>query len=305
MSGRIFSSNLEYFVVLHDLRGFAEAARAIPMTVQGLRKAIAQLEEEMGGRLFSAGEEGSLVPTPAADELYLLARGWMGEADKLKESIRTSRKSGQRILRVAASKGVLGQVGFGVRSDFAQRQAGFAIDVVELPEPLVEDSLKKGVFDLAIVSEPADAALEYARLGSVGSSVWVNADHPLCRKNEALLSDLEGQRIVLTEFGRKAKAFYERAFAELGVAPASMSVTSEVLYGFDNFLAELEKGAVGISLESLGRIIGEKARPFASIALIDGYEWRFGLAHRKGYVPTEEETTLARFLAERFGESRR
>ena len=59
---------MDYFLKAYQERNYTAAAKLVPMSAQGLTKAIHSLEGELGVPLFTAGDGGKVNPTPYAEE---------------------------------------------------------------------------------------------------------------------------------------------------------------------------------------------------------------------------------------------
>ena len=64
------SEQLKYFELTYQERNYSAAARMVPVSPQGLTKAIRALEKELGVTLFEPDSNGMPQPTPYAQELY-------------------------------------------------------------------------------------------------------------------------------------------------------------------------------------------------------------------------------------------
>ncbi len=96
------SEQLRNFALAYRTHNFAAAARAIPMTAQGLTKSIRTLEIELGVTLFKHDKEsGSQVPTPYADEL-------IAYSTDIDERLRQLRKAIRRIEAEESGRVLLG-----------------------------------------------------------------------------------------------------------------------------------------------------------------------------------------------------
>lgn len=72
------------------MRSYVDAARAIPMSYQGLRKSIDSLELALKMLLFSKLADGSLISTKQADLLYERTICWYEDVHSLSLDIAAS-----------------------------------------------------------------------------------------------------------------------------------------------------------------------------------------------------------------------
>src|SRR5262245_53694625 len=78
---------LGYFIAVFEENGVSAAARRCFISQPSVSAAIASLEAELGTRLFVRHRRGT-TPTPAAAQLYPVARRLVDEASALRSAFR-------------------------------------------------------------------------------------------------------------------------------------------------------------------------------------------------------------------------
>lgn len=73
-TGGIMNTNqIDYFLKAYRERSYTAAAKLVPMSAQGLTKAIHSLEGELGVPLFENDANGRIKPTPYAEEFKVFS----------------------------------------------------------------------------------------------------------------------------------------------------------------------------------------------------------------------------------------
>ncbi len=281
---------MQYFKILYQKLDYAAAARAIPISYQGLKRSMQSFEENLGIHLFDIGERDCLKPTPYADLLYGTAQKWIDDAHALERAFGSLRNSGKRMIALGVATGA--QHSLSRLEKFESFHDDIALDVIEYPDCIVDEMLGNGVVDLAITAEPFDLSFTTIPLVRFRSCVWVRNDHRLANCNCVSLSDLQGEDLMFPDSHYRTGEYMLRTFSERGIEPRSVSYCTDMLSPF--MFAVRGKG-VGIGLwevaQGLTSIGSVKA-----ILLDDGISNAFGLSYRKDHEITSDEQALIDFL---------
>lgn len=186
------SNQLDYFMHVYHEGNFAAAARMVPMSAQGLAKAIHALESELGVPLFTTGENGSQKPTLYAEELHQFCEARSKLYDQLREGFRRIDGRARETIHLAASIGSLSLLGMEFVSSFTRDNPGVDVICDDLPDVRVEDSLRSGLDTLGITVLPTPEEFKTVDLAVCDRYVWVNALDPLARKRQLDVRDLAG-----------------------------------------------------------------------------------------------------------------
>lgn len=148
------------------MRSYVDAARAIPMSYQGLRKSIDSLELALKMLLFSKLADGSLISTKQADLLYERTICWYEDVHSLSLDIAAS-LGGRTPVDLVLSTGTFGLFGEGSLEKFESCQQALCPNCYEYPDFVVDRLLSSGEFSLAVSVAPFDPAFETTVLAEI------------------------------------------------------------------------------------------------------------------------------------------
>lgn len=288
----LITSRLEYFMLTYRLRSYSAAASSIPMSYQGLKKAIASLETDLDVALFTQGINGSITPTPFATALFEMVKKWSADTRSLSDEFARLRKSNRRTVRLGVATGVLGCLGYDIIETFHKRYPELFLVVEELPDLVIDSALQEGEFNIAIVTAPYKEDFVVHELAAFESYLWVNKNHRLASRTSARLSDLEGETVVMTGYNFHGDVYYHQEIERQHIQCKTILLSAEMIW---SVLYPLENKAVGLGIAHINDILKEVDN-IVGIPLEDGYTWRFGSAYRKRYTPDEDEFLVMGFL---------
>lgn len=162
------------------MRSYVDAARAIPMSYQGLRKSIDSFELALKMPLFSKSTDGSLAPTKQADLLYERTIDWYEGAHSLSSDIAVT-LGGRIPVGLALATGTFGLFGEGLQEEFESCQQAFCLNCYEYSDFVVDRLLSSGEFNLAVTVAPFDPAFDTIALAEIPFVAWVNRQHELVK----------------------------------------------------------------------------------------------------------------------------
>lgn len=189
--GKLRIRHLEVVLAITDFGSLSQAAGKLHMTQSGLSRAITEIEEIVGGRLFERTSKGMLC-TPLGEALCRHAKVLLGDLDKAQTDL------------AAVANGNLGSLTVGCFSLFSgwpladavrqfqalQPRVALAIHV-GMYERLIED-LDAGTIDLLISRRPPTLNPEIYRTTDLMEDCLVLAcdpSHPLARPAQVTLAD--------------------------------------------------------------------------------------------------------------------
>lgn len=167
------TDQLSYFTVLYANRSFALAAKRIPITAQGLIRAIRRLETELDVPLFDIDDAGVPHPTPYADILNKYLRRWNRDWLSLQEQFARLKAQAIQEVRLGASMGVLGIFGSGFIEGFERAHPGITLNLKEFDDESLDKGLRNEFYDMAITLHPFDETLVTTELFSTAIGFWV------------------------------------------------------------------------------------------------------------------------------------
>jgi DNA-binding transcriptional LysR family regulator len=217
---------LRYFLEVADTLHFTRAARSLGVSQQPLSRAIAELERDLGVRLFERTTR-SVALTPAGEALRehgLLALQQLTLAE------RAARSEGRPTLRIVYPGTVAGLPHSAVDAFRATHAVTVTLALVRSWEQ--EALLLRGEADLAFVVPPArDERLAWRSLLRVPMVVAMRRDNPLQRRRKLRMSDLAEASWVgySPRIKRTLHEFFRALCTEAGFSPRrSAEATDEI-----------------------------------------------------------------------------
>lgn len=256
---------LEYLVAVADLLGFRRAAERCHVSQPALSAQIQQLEDVLGVKVFERDKRRVML-TPAGEELVARARRVLTEAgDILATASRLSDPfAGNLQLGVIPTIApyVLPEVVPALVKQYPRLRIRLREDKTEL---LVR-ALEEGRLDaalLALVPELGD--LEHAVIAEDPFVVAAPPGHPLAKKKQVQLGDLDEENVLLLEDGHcfrsQALALCTRIGArEVDFRATSLTTLAQMVMSGQNAITLLP--ALSVPIEN--RLEQLVVRPFAS-----------------------------------------
>jgi len=270
--------NLKYFCAAYEAGSTVAAARLCHVTQPVISNAIAQLEEELGTRLFTRQQRG-LEPTAAAMRLFRLGGKLLADAEAIVETFQDVASHPRLSLRIHATVSV-------AHVQKLLRHLKRELTHLELS---VLDEAQAQTTDVDLTSQGcAGEGRAFLPLWEEQYALLVPSDHPLAVQENINLTDLNGV------------AFIERTQCEMAnywyAGLSQFKVTPDVRARVDSqeWALGLVAAGVGVTmapLHPMDRLDGIVVRH--DLAELQGARRQVGLA----YDPSAGETgTLAEVL---------
>lgn len=189
---------LRYFLTVVREEGINRAAEALHITQPTLSRQLAQLEEEVGVKLFHRGarritltNEGILLKRRAEEILALVERTEreLTEQEKLVEGS----------IVIGGGELAAVQVLSEIIQSFHEKYPLVSYDIFTANADLVKEYIDKGLIDIGVLLEPIDTPkFDFIRLKQ--KERWVvlmRPDDPLAEKETVRAEDLEGMPLIL------------------------------------------------------------------------------------------------------------
>lgn len=288
----LMARNLDYFHTLYKVGSYADAAKLIPMTYQGLKKSMKALEADLGVVLFDVTQDGTAIPTPYADELYGLAQEWARDARRLAKTFRDIRVGAKEVIDIAAIQGFCTFIGDGLMERFSLAHSEFVLDIAQYPDSSLDDLLSEGVFDIAVVADSQIEGFDLFPLTEWTNCVWMSPDHPKAGWGELTLADLGGEDIMIPDHHYKTGRFFSRKIEEGLCVPRSVRYCSHLS---DSFFFVLRGCGMGIGNERVLHAFPDLSE-VSALPLRDGFSNVISLAVREGHVLSDNEVVAIDFL---------
>ncbi|MDA8446315.1 LysR family transcriptional regulator [Paracidovorax valerianellae] len=222
MNNLLDSRSLALFLAVADALSFRQAAETLHLSQPPLSRAIRELEERLGARLFDRNTKGVNL-TDAGHRLVPYARG---VAKLLRDAQAALANPG---MPATLRLGLTSAVEPGWFRGLAQRvqaiHPGTTVSIVSDPSPRLVRQLGSGKLDAAFVALPTRApGLEVVELDRLPMVVALPSAHPLAKRKVLRLADLSRETVFWFERARQP-AFYDhcqQVFSRHGFAPKKL-----------------------------------------------------------------------------------
>jgi DNA-binding transcriptional LysR family regulator len=220
---------LNYFNCLYRYQSFNSAAKQIPITVQGLRRAIKSLESELGVDLYFSTESG-ITFTECGERLHRFSLEIEVPLKALSSDLQKLSKSSKSSIRVGFSFGSYLLFSDYLEAGFeAQDDMSAVIETDSLPEAILTEKVENGDFDFAITwGPPTSQNLQFEHLVDIQLCVTMNRKNPLAVKKSVTIADLSGQDLISTGDMHRPHQLIQEAFEAEGIKPNFRYLTSEI-----------------------------------------------------------------------------
>lgn len=189
---------LRYFLTVAREEGINRASEALHITQPTLSRQMAQLEEEMGVKLFQRGarritltDEGILLRRRAEEILDLVDR-------TERELIRQDAQVEGRITIGGGEQTAMQVLPEMIRT-FRKKYPRVTFDLYTANADLVKEQMERGLIDVGVLLEPIDIEkFDFIRLAK--KERWVvlmPPSDPLAEKTAIIPGDLEGKPLIL------------------------------------------------------------------------------------------------------------
>lgn len=278
------TNQIDYFLKAYRERSYTAAAKLVPMSAQGLTKAIHSLEGELGVPLFENDANGRIKPTPYAEEFKVFCKEFDEARSRMAAGFARLAGQANRTIRLAAAIGSMGLLGIDLISSFKKEHPDVEVECDDLPDMRVEKTLRDGNSSLGLTVLPTTDEFETVELASCERCVWVAADDPLVAKGQACVADLEGRNIALVGAQFKNYGLLLEALDQEGVRPADITTSSEMIW-----LHQFAKGSgcISFTAQSVLPLFKDDTSVVALPFL--GMPYQIGISWLRTYVPNEDE----------------
>lgn len=213
MSNRLDSRSLSLFLAVAETLSFRQAAETLHMSQPPLSRAIRELEERLGVRLFNRSTHGVSL-TDSGLRLLPYARQ---VAALLREAQAALSITGIPLsVRIGLTTAVEPDWFGGLVERIQAAQPGIEVSAVYDSSPRLVRQLQSGKLTAAFIALPTDArGLQVQQLDHLPMVAAMHSTHPLARRRRLKLADLAAESVFWFERARQP-AFYdhcERVFA--------------------------------------------------------------------------------------------
>lgn len=252
---------LNYFVATAQELNMTRAAQKLLVSQPALSRQIADLEDELGVKLFNR-QPRHLTLTPAGQYLYEQAKEILTLASKTKSNLQSSAViSGD--LTIAAGESFAMQRLMNIVSNIIRDYPTVKIHILSGDYEFAERRLNTGAVDFAVIigNLPLD---NYASLQLPEKDTWgvlMTKDDPLAKKSAITAEDLVGRNVLNSQQAENRKYFDSR----FGNYKEQINIIGTVNLNFNGTLLVKNKAAIMLTLDKLANISDESNLTFRPI----------------------------------------
>ena len=252
---------LNYFVATAQELNMTRAAQKLLVSQPALSRQIADLEDELGVKLFNR-QPRHLTLTPAGQYLYEQAKEILTLASKTKSNLQSSAViSGD--LTIAAGESFAMQRLMNIVSNSIRDYPTVKIHILSGDYEFAERRLDTGAVDFAVIigNLPLD---NYASLQLPEKDTWgvlMTKDDPLAKKSAITAEDLVGRNVLNSQQAENRK-YFDSWF---GNYKEQINIIGTVNLNFNGTLLVKNKAAIMLTLDKLANISDESNLTFRPI----------------------------------------
>lgn len=252
---------LNYFVATAQELNMTRAAQKLLVSPPALSRQIADLEDELGVKLFNR-QPRHLTLTPAGQYLYEQAKEILTLASKTKSNLQSSAViSGD--LTIAAGESFAMQRLMNIVSNIIRDYPTVKIHILSGDYEFAERRLDTGAVDFAVIigNLPLD---NYASLQLPEKDTWgvlMTKDDPLAKKSAITAEDLVGRNVLNSQQAENRK-YFDSWF---GNYKEQINIIGTVNLNFNGTLLVKNKAAIMLTLDKLANISDESNLTFRPI----------------------------------------
>ncbi len=252
---------LNYFVATVQELNMTRAAQKLLVSQPALSRQIADLEDELGVKLFNR-QPRHLTLTPAGQYLYEQAKEILTLASKTKSNLQSSAViSGD--LTIAAGESFAMQRLMNIVSNIIRDYPTVKIHILSGDYEFAERRLDTGAVDFAVIigNLPLD---NYASLQLPEKDTWgvlMTKDDPLAKKSAITAEDLVGRNVLNSQQAENRK-YFDSWF---GNYKEQINIIGTVNLNFNGTLLVKNKAAIMLTLDKLANISDESNLTFRPI----------------------------------------
>ncbi|GAO25874.1 LysR family transcriptional regulator [Alicycliphilus denitrificans] len=268
--------HLRYFVAVYECRSFRRAAERVHVTQSTLSHQMAQLESELGERLFDRVGKGLRV-TEAGDLFIVFARRALQEVDAGVQALSENASRLQGELCVGTTHTFNLRFIPGCVASICAQHPAVRVTVTELTAESVCRQLIDGAIDMGLSYRPGDmSGLEFEPLYDEQMVLVVAPSHKFARRKRLRLAELHRQPLVLMPKEFETRQMLDRCFSACGAVPSVVAQMSTIA----PMLGLVQKSHIGaiVSENALDSSAGLVRIPLESPTPVrtPGILWRAG-----------------------------
>jgi LysR family hydrogen peroxide-inducible transcriptional activator len=197
---------LSLLIAVADTNRFTLAAERAHISQPALSEQIAQLEHNLGTKLFERGRHGASL-TPLGKEIVARARPILAHVRELEDVVHTAGKNLGGLIRLGALPTVGPYLLPSVIPELHAAHPELRLYIRELRTVELEARLREGVFDVLLSTKPDDTVgLVVEPLFEERLLLGLASDNALAKKRTIGINDLANEKVLTLESGHYLSA---------------------------------------------------------------------------------------------------
>ena len=219
---------LRAFATIAETGSFAEAAERMHLTQPALSVSIRNMEEAVGGALFSRSTR-SLELTPEGRAFLPVALRLLSDWDRGFEDLRRRFALQQGSISIAVMPSFAMNQFPNALLEFSRRYPSINITVEDIVMEHVLDAVREGRVDLGITFEPEQLeGVDFIPLFTDRFIAVLPPQHPLAEKPRLRWRQLEGSPMITMNRGSWWRQRTEQALQQAGIRPRRLSEANQL-----------------------------------------------------------------------------
>ena len=239
--------HLKAFLAVAEHLNFRRAAQELNLTQPALSRQIAQLEGELGHRLF-VRDRKRVVVTAAGAYLQRRAGGVLESMEALMRETREAGEGRRGVLAVGYTEATMSGFLPGLLRRLRQARPDLSLHLRQDHSEQLARELERGRLDVVFASQPAEqAGLKSILVAREEIGLVLPEDHRQAGRREVALKDLSGDGFILFPYEANP-----RLHADLMAACRSAGFTPRVVEEADTRILAVSLVAAGLGVSFLG-----------------------------------------------------
>ena len=186
---------LERFLAVYDLGSLAEAAKSLGLTQQAISSTLANMEDEVGTRLFERAPGGVTRATAAGEKLVSHARAQLAADQRALADLREISEGRTGTITVGVGEAFTGDAIIAAVNTVQESNPGVRINLIEGYSEQLRYRLYDGEFDFiaaGVSTFELDDRFVREQIYSTDDVIVCRREHPLAKRRKLKLADLSG-----------------------------------------------------------------------------------------------------------------
>ena len=259
---------LRAFLAVARQQHFRRAAEQLHLTQPAVSRHIADLETELGVRLFDRNTR-EVVPTEAGRYLQSAVERVLEELEGVLAHVHSESERRRGKVRVAAVPTLSAGLMPRCIADCARDYPELTLQLHDETQTQVLDSVRGGEVDFGVAIEPPVSA-EFDTETIMHDPFWLvcRRDHPLAQLMRMPWKKLQGEKLVLLDYSSGSRRLIDKALADRGITAQIVQQTGHTHTAFRMVEAGLGSSiAPGLSLPTSPELVVKPLTPTITRAI--------------------------------------